>query len=89
MTPRPADIRRFHERTLGPTEARAYLEAPVTQAERDDVLALVRWFERRYPTPAERLAYVRRAYARWQRTVGVGATLKTTTGTEGRLREGR
>ena len=26
---------------------------------------LIRWFTRRYPTPAERLAYGRRAYARW------------------------
>jgi formylglycine-generating enzyme required for sulfatase activity len=67
----PADLRSFHDRTLGPAEARAYLDAPITQAERDDVLALVRWFRRRYPTPAERLAYVRRAYARWQRTRGL------------------
>ena len=26
---------------------------------------LIRWFNRRYPTAAERLAYGRRAYARW------------------------
>ncbi len=46
-------------------EARRYLDHPVSEAERDDVLALVRWFRRRYPTPEDRLAYVRRAYARW------------------------
>ena len=73
MTGAQASARAFHNRTLEPAEARAYLDAPVTDAERDDVLALVRWFERRYPTPAERLAYVRRAYARWQRTLGIGA----------------
>jgi hypothetical protein len=73
VTPDPAALASAHNRTLGPAEARAYLEAPITQAERDDVLALVRWFERRYPTPAERLAYVRRAYARWRRTMGIGA----------------
>ena len=29
--------------------------------------ALVAWFTQRYPTGAERLAYARRAYARWMR----------------------
>jgi hypothetical protein len=74
VTPDPADLESFRDRTLGPAEARAYLEAPITPAERDEVLALVRWFQRRYPTPAERLAYVRRAYARWRRTLGIGAS---------------
>jgi hypothetical protein len=63
----------FHNRRLAPGEARAYLDAPVTDAERDEVLALVHWFRRRYPMPLERLAYVRRAYARWRRTLGIGA----------------
>ena len=67
------DLASFHDRALSPAETRAYLDAPITQAERDEVLALVRWFRRRYPTPAERLAYVRRAYARWRRTLGIGA----------------
>ena len=58
---------------LGRDEARQYLESPITDAERDEVLSLVHWFERRYPTPVERLAYVRRAYARWRRTLGIGA----------------
>lgn len=74
MTPNPVDLRSFHDRALGPAEAREYLDAPITQAERDEVLALVRWFQRRYPTPAERLAYVRRAYARWRRTLGIRAS---------------
>jgi hypothetical protein len=74
VTPDPADLASFHDRALGPAEAREYLEAPISEAERDEVLALVRWFQRRYPTPAERLAYVRRAYARWRRTLGIGAS---------------
>jgi hypothetical protein len=41
------------------------LAIPLTDAERDDTRALVRWFTRRYPTPAERFAYIRRARARW------------------------
>ena len=62
----------FHDRRLGPDEVRAYLDAPVSDFEREEVLALVRWFCRRYPTPAERLAYARRAYTRWMASHGVG-----------------
>ena len=53
------------DRRVTPDEAAAYLAAPISDAEREDVLSLVRWFTRRYPTGAERLAYVRRAYRRW------------------------
>ena len=52
------------DRRVTPDEAAAYLTAPISDAEREDVLSLVRWFTRRYPTGAERLAYVRRAYRR-------------------------
>ena len=58
----------FGDRELSDAEAREYLAAPITDAEREDVLALVSWFTRRYPTPLDRLAYIRRAYARWRRT---------------------
>jgi hypothetical protein len=71
MTLRPSDLASFHERSLGPEEARAYLEAPVTDVEREEFLALVRWFTSRYPTPLERLTYARRAHARWRRTLGI------------------
>jgi hypothetical protein len=54
-------------RELTADEARAYRDHPITDAEREDVLALVRWFTRRYPTPAARLAYARRVHARWTR----------------------
>jgi hypothetical protein len=53
------------DRRASPGEAAAYLATPISDAERDEVLSLVRWFTRRYPTGAERLAYVRRAYRRW------------------------
>lgn len=53
------------DRELTAEQARAYLEQPISAREREDVLALVRWFTRRYATPASRLAYARRAYARW------------------------
>lgn len=54
------------ERRLSPEEVAAYLGAPVSDAERAGARALVAWFRRRYPTGAERLAYARRAYRRWQ-----------------------
>ena len=54
-------------RTLSPEEIRAYLDTPVSDQERDEILALVQWFRGRYPTGADRLGYVRRAYARWTR----------------------
>jgi hypothetical protein len=60
-------LRAQSERQLTAEEARTWLSAPIDDSERADVLSLVSWFCRRYPTPAERLAYVRRAYARWQR----------------------
>lgn len=60
-------IRELTERSLTPEEARAYLDTPVTEEERAAVLDQVRWFTRRYPTPLERLAYVRRAWRRWAR----------------------
>ena len=39
----------------------------MSDAEREEILSLVRWFTRRYPTAGERLAYAREAYARWTR----------------------
>jgi hypothetical protein len=68
--PSPAAQTRIDElafRLLTPEEARAALAVPVSDSEREEVLAAVRWFRRRYPAPLERLAYVRRAYRRWTR----------------------
>jgi hypothetical protein len=53
------------ERRLTAEEVHAWLSAPISDEERTGVLELVRWFTKRYPTPLERLAYVRKAYARW------------------------
>lgn len=62
-------IRADAERQLSPEEAEAWLSAPVSDEERAHVLELVDWFTRRYPTPLERLQYVRRATARWRASV--------------------
>lgn len=66
-----AKIRALSERQLSVEEVKAALETPIDAEEREEILALVSWFRRRYPTPAERLAYVRRAYQRWQATLAL------------------
>lgn len=60
-----ARIRALTERRLSVDEARAALAVPLGAAEEEEARALIRWFRRRYPTPAARLAYARRAYRRW------------------------
>ena len=60
-----ARVKAVAERTLSAHELAEALRQPVTESERAEVLSLVAWFRRRYPTPAERLAYVWRAYERW------------------------
>ena len=64
----PEAVRRLVDRTLPADEFQRLLAIPLTDAEREDTRALVRWFTRRYPTPAERFAYIRRARARWLRS---------------------
>jgi hypothetical protein len=53
------------DRQLSPDEVRAALAVPLGEAEEEESRSLIRWFRRRYPTPADRLAYARRAYRRW------------------------
>lgn len=59
-------LRAHAERALTPAELDAYVNAPLSDFEREERAALIAWFQRRYPTPAARLAYARRAYARWK-----------------------
>ena len=47
------------------------VSAPLRDDEVESVVELVRWFTRRYPTVKERLAYVRRKHAEWQRPVAI------------------
>lgn len=51
-------------RRLSSEEFRSYVEAPVSEWERENAAALITWFTTRYKTPLERLAYARRAEAR-------------------------
>lgn len=60
-----ARVRALADRVLDAEEFNRQLAIPIGEAEEDEARSLIRWFRRRYPTPAERLAYCRRAYRRW------------------------
>jgi hypothetical protein len=61
------------DRPLTPEEFAAAMALPVSDEEWAEKRALIRWFVTRYPTPAERLAYVRRAAEReWRPRVDRG-----------------
>lgn len=62
-----AELEAWEERRLSPEEFEARVRAPWTDEERDDFDALVRWFNRRYPTPTERLAATRHLMAQLRR----------------------
>jgi hypothetical protein len=64
------EIRRMAERRLSAAEFAAFVAAPIDADERERMQALIDWFCRRYPTPLERLAYIRRATRRWMATQG-------------------
>lgn len=63
---RIGEVRRLAERRLTPEELEAYVNAPLSDAERTEQDDLIAWFNRRYPTPLDRLRYARRAYRRWR-----------------------
>ncbi len=62
-----AHLRELSERRLSAAEFDAWVNAPMTPDEREDLLEFIAWFNRRYPTPAERLRAARRQYANWTR----------------------
>lgn len=56
----------IYETPLSPEEFnRRVAEALADEEQMQANMELCRWFQRRYPTGAERLAYVRRKYAEW------------------------
>jgi len=58
-----AELEAWEDRALSPEEFEARVRAPWTDEERADFDDLVRWFNRRYPTPTERLASTRHLMA--------------------------
>ena len=62
------EVEALHEARLPPEEFDRRLRVALDELqgeELENVLSLIRWFNRRYPTPQARLAYIRRSYARW------------------------
>lgn len=59
-------------RTLTPEEFDAWVNAPMSAEEAEEIRALVTWFTRRYPTPSERLAAARRSMANVERLAAAG-----------------
>jgi len=57
-----AEARALAERRLSAEEFNARVNAPLTEEERAEMLSLIDWFMRRYPTPAARLAQARQSY---------------------------
>lgn len=57
------ELEAWEDRTLSPEEFEARVRAPWTDEEGADFDDLVRWFNRRYPTPVERLAATRHLMA--------------------------
>jgi hypothetical protein len=64
-------VRALAGRRLSAPEFLAGVNAPMSDAERQEILDLIRWFRRRYQTPGERLAYIRRKYKEWSRSFPV------------------
>ena len=62
---RPKDLEEALNRTVTPDELQYALHREIPESERAEVEALFRWFTTRYPTPGERLRYIRHAYTRW------------------------
>lgn len=62
-----AVVRTQAVRDLTLVEFNAYVAAPISPDERTAHDELISWFTRRYPTPAARLAWARRAWRRWNR----------------------
>ena len=61
-----ARVEAISERRLTPEEWSAYVNQPMSPEEQSEIDGLIAWFTRRYPTPAARLRYARRAYRRWK-----------------------
>lgn len=62
-----AELAAFEERPLSPEAFAERVAAPWTEDERADFVALIEWFQRRYPTPLERLQATRHLAAQWER----------------------
>jgi hypothetical protein len=74
----PPDVLRLIEEPRPLEEFLARTSAPPTNEELETTRELTRWFTTRYPTVQARLAYVRRAMARWRRSLPVAVSSGST-----------
>jgi hypothetical protein len=61
-------VRALAERELPHDEFIAWADGPISDEEMAENIALIQWFTRRYPTPAERLRSARRRQVQLART---------------------
>jgi hypothetical protein len=69
--PPPPDIARriaeISERRMTSEAFEELVAMPWAEGEREDLRDHIAWFMRRYPSPLERLRWVRRHYQQWSR----------------------
>jgi hypothetical protein len=63
-----AELEEVENRTLSADEFAARVQSPWSEDELESFAELVSWFQRRYPTPAERLASARALGLQWKRS---------------------
>lgn len=63
------EIERYLQEPVPPAEYERWRSHPVDPEEVAELIELVRWFRRRYPSLKERFAYVRRMHTEWTRPV--------------------
>ena len=61
-------VEALSQRQLSQEEFRAWADSEIPPEELEEMQALIRWFTRRYPTPAERLRSARRRHVQLQET---------------------
>jgi hypothetical protein len=61
-----AELEAWENRRLTAEEFDARVRAPWTDEELSDFRGLIEWFQRRYPTPGERLQATRLLEAQWR-----------------------
>jgi hypothetical protein len=79
IPPTAEEVARLRVEADRPLELEAYrarAAVPISEQEREEILELIAWFTRRYPTPAARLRYARQAWARWSRAMPPAAPAK-------------
>jgi hypothetical protein len=64
-----ARVEELAARRLTAEELRAWADGPIPEDELAESVALIRWFLRRYPTPAARLRWARKRSEDLARTV--------------------